>query len=265
MALLESLLLPPLLNAWLILVGGLLWMRLHLIGGLLVVLGLGGLVLLATPTISHDLRVGLEPPPLTVDSGLEGPRPEASRGNAPRLSDAQVIVILGGGRDVGAPEFGWSDAPSNASWRRLAYGAYLQRRSGLPILVSGGRIHADEHGSEAGLMAAALRDVFDVPVRWTEDRSTDTAENARYSAEILAAEGIERVALVSQAWHLARASADFERVGLTVTPAPTGFASPPPNGFAAWRPSAYHLHQSSRALHEWLGLAESWLKDRRLR
>ncbi|MBB3142077.1 YdcF family protein [Halomonas organivorans] len=265
MALLESLLLPPLLNAWLILVGGLLWMRLHLIGGLLVVLGLGGLVLLATPTISHALREGLEPPPLATDAEPEDPRPDDERAQEPRLADAQAIVILGGGRDVDAPEFGWGDAPSNASWRRLAYGAYLQRRSGLPILVSGGRVHADERGSEAGLMAAALRDVFDVPVRWTEDRSTDTAENARYSAAILATEGIERVALVSQAWHLARASAEFERAGLTVTPAPTGFASPPPKGLAAWRPSAYHLHQSSRALHEWLGLADAWLKERLLR
>ncbi len=249
MALLESLLLPPLLNAWLILFGGLLWMRLHVIGGLLVALGLGGLVVLATPTVSHALRQGLEPPPLAASARLDG---------------ARAIVILGGGRDYQAPEFGWGDAPANASWRRLAYGAYLHRRSGLPILVSGGRVF-DEHSAEASLMAAALREVFDVPVRWLEGGSATTADNARQSAELLATEGIEHIALVSQAWHLPRATAEFERAGLTVTPAPTEFASPPPEGLMAWRPSAYHLHQSTRALHEWLGRGELWLRASLLR
>ncbi|MDR5866022.1 YdcF family protein [Halomonas koreensis] len=249
MALLETLLLPPLLNAWLILLGGLLWMRRQLIGGLLVVLGLGGLVALATPLASHALRQGLEPPALAA---------------SPRLDGAGAIVILGGGRDYAAPEFGWGDAPANATWRRLAYGAFLHRRSGRPILVSGGRVH-DEHSAEASLMAAALREVFEVPVRWLEGRSASTAENARFSAEMLAAEGIGHVALVSQAWHLPRAAAAFERAGLTVTPAPTEFASPPPGGLAAWRPSAYHLHQSTRALREWLGRGELWLKDELLR
>ncbi|KGE77310.1 YdcF family protein [Halomonas salina] len=253
MALLESLLLPPLLNAWLILVGGLLWMRLHVIGGLLVALGLGSLVVLATPTVSHALRQGLEPQPLAISALIDGAQGER----------ASAIVILGGGRDYDAPEFGWGDAPSNASWRRLAYGAWLHRQSGLPILVSGGRGH-DEHSAEASLMAAALREVFDVPVRWREGRSANTAENARHSAEMLSAEGIDQVALVSQAWHLPRATAEFERAGLSVTPAPTEFASPPAEGLAAWRPSAYHLHQSARALHEWLGRGEGWLKARLL-
>ncbi|XKE47138.1 YdcF family protein [Halomonas organivorans] len=249
MAILETLLLPPVVNAWLIVLGGLLWMRLHLIGGLLVVLGLGGLLGLATPMASHALRQGLEPPALPA---------------SPRLEGAEAIVILGGGRDYAAPEFGWGDAPANAGWRRLAYGAYLHRRTRLPILVSGGRVH-DEHSAEASLMAAALRQVFDVPVRWLEGRSATTTDNARYSAEMLTPEGIDHVALVSQAWHLPRATAEFERVGLTVTPAPTEFASPPPGGLAAWRPSAYHLHQSTRALREWLGRAELWLKDELLR
>lgn len=249
MALLQSLLLPPLLNAWLILIGGLLWMRLQVIGGAMVALGLGSLVVLATPTASHALRQGLEPPPLAAGALMDGAQGER----------ASAIVILGGGRDYDAPEFGWGDAPANASWRRLAYGAWLHRQSGLPILVSGGRVH-DEHSAEASLMAAALREVFDVPVRWREGGSANTADNARRSAEMLTAEGIDHVALVSQAWHLPRATAEFERAGLAVTPAPTEFASPPPDGPLAWRPSAYHLHQSTRALHEWLGRGAQWLK-----
>ncbi|WP_372611036.1 YdcF family protein [Halomonas sp.] len=245
---LKYLLLPPLINVVLTLLGGLLWSRMQWLGGLLVVLGLGGLLALATPVASHALRQGLEPPPLA------GPG---------TLGRAQAIVILGGGRDFRAPEFGWGDAPSNITWRRLAYGAHLHRQSGLPILVSGGRVH-DEHSAEASLMGAALREVFGVPVRWMEGQSRNTAENARYSAEMLRAANIERIALVSQAWHLPRATTEFERVGLTVIPAPTEFASEPPTGLQGWLPRAYHLNQSTRALHEWLGRGELALRQRLL-
>ncbi|MFY0990693.1 YdcF family protein [Halomonas sp. C05BenzN] len=246
MEMLKYLLLPPLVNAILTLLGMLLWSRMRLLAGLLVLLGLGGLLALATPVASHALRQGLEAPALT------GPAP---------LADAQAIVILGGGRDYRSPEFGWGDAPANASWRRLAYGAHLHRESGLPILVSGGRVH-DEHSAEASLMAAALREVFEVPVLWMEGRSRNTSENARHSAEMLHGTGVERIALVSQAWHLPRAVAEFERNGFTVVPAPTEFASVPPEGPSAWLPRAYHLHQSTQALHEWLGRGELALRQR---
>ncbi|MDZ7851952.1 MAG: YdcF family protein [Halomonas sp.] len=245
---LKYLLLPPVINALLILAGLALGAR-YLTGGLLITLGLASLLAFSTPLVSHALRQGLEPP------ALAGPG---------QLRQAQAIVILGGGRDPASPEFGWGDAPSNASWRRLAYGAHLHRETRLPILVSGGRVH-DEHSAEASLMAAALREVFEVPVRWMEGRSSSTAENARYTAEMLGAEGIEHVALVSQAWHLPRAMAEFERVGLSVTAAPTEFANAPPPGIHAWIPRAYHLHQSTRALHEWLGRAELALRNQLLR
>lgn len=245
---LKYLLLPPAINVLLILVGLALGAR-RLSGGLLVTLGLVSLLAFSTPLVSHALRQGLEP------AALAGPS---------QLRNAQAIVILGGGRDYASPEFGWGDAPANASWRRLAYGAYLHRGTRLPILVSGGRVH-DEHSAEASLMAAALRDVFDVPVRWMEGRSQSTAENARHTAEMLGGEGIGHIALVSQAWHLPRAKAEFERVGLTVTAAPTEFASAPPPGVHAVIPRAYHLHQSTRALHEWLGRAELALRNQLLR
>ncbi|MFQ3787630.1 YdcF family protein [Halomonas sp. A29] len=243
MTLLKILLLPPMLNVLLVVLGLLLSPK-RFLGALLIMLGLFGLLLLATPIASHTLRQGLEPYPIPARSQLES---------------AEAIVILGGGRDYTAPEFGWGDAPANPTWRRLAYGAHLYRQTELPILVSGGRVH-DEETAEASLMATALRDIFDVPVRWLEEESRSTAENARISAEILRAEGIERVALVSQAWHLPRAVAEFEAQGLAVVPAPTEFTSPPPEGLAAWLPRAYHLNQSTRALNEWLGLASQSLR-----
>lgn len=241
---LKYLLLPPVINALLILAGLAAGAR-RLTGGLLIALGLASLLVLATPIASHALRQGLEPPPLSGPAALRG---------------EGAIVILGGGRDYQSPEFGWGDAPSNPTWRRLAYGAWLQRGSDWPILVTGGRVH-DEHSAEASLMAAALREVFEVQVRWLEGESRNTAENARFSAAMLADANIERVALISQAWHLPRAIAEFERAGLAVVPAPTEFASAPPPGLHGWIPRAYHLNESTRALHEWLGRGVLWVRE----
>ncbi|NBO16062.1 MAG: YdcF family protein, partial [Betaproteobacteria bacterium] len=57
-------------------------------------------------------------------------------------------------------------------------------------------------------------------------------------------------ALVSNAWHLPRATANFKAAGLAVVPAPMGF-SISTNDFIAFLPSASALSVSSRALHEW--------------
>lgn len=243
---LKTLLLPPLANVILAVLGALLWRRMPWVGVPLVVIGLLGLLWLATPAASHWLRQGLEPyPPLRKED----------------LVRIEAIVILGGGRDFDNPEFGWDDTPSNATWRRLAYGAKLHRDGQWPILVSGGRMHG-ESMAEAELMARALEDVFSIPVVWREIQSRNTLENARFSADLLRDAGIQRIALVSQAWHLPRAVPVFRQAGLDVVPAPTEFTSPPPAGLRAWLPRAYHLRHSARALEEWLGRAAYALRNR---
>ncbi|MGC3872863.1 YdcF family protein [Halomonas sp. GXIMD04776] len=234
---LKYLLLPPLINALLMLAGLLLWKSHRVLGTCLVILGLVSLLTLSLPWVSYWLRKGLEPyaPPSSI-----------------MQEKAEAIVILGGGRDYGTPEFGWGDAPDNATWRRLGYGAWLARETRLPILVSGGLGH-EEHLAEATLMARALQQAFGLEASWVEDRSRTTAENAEFSTAILDRAGIATILLVSQAWHLPRAVPEFERAGLEVIPAPTEFASRPPDGLIAWIPRAYHLRQSTQALHEWLG------------
>ncbi len=243
---LKYLLLPPIVNVLMVVVGLLLWKRRPRLGIATVTLGLATLLVLATPWASYWLRTGLEP--------YAPPSPEA-------LSRSEAIVILGGGRDYGAPEFGWGDAPNNATWRRLAHGAWLARRSDRPILVTGGRVH-DEAIAEATLMANALRQAFGLDVAWIEDASRTTAENAELSAAILQDADIHTILLVSQAWHLPRAVPEFTRAGLEVIPAPTDFASQPPPGIVAWIPRAYYLRHSTQALHEWLGRAVYALKAR---
>ena len=166
-----------------------------------VILGL----LLSTPASVNWLTAQIEDPvPLSADT----------------IQHADAIVILGAGRRPYAPEFGGATV-NRLALERLRYGAHLARATGLPILVSGGSV-ADET-PEAALMKTALEEDFGIQVRWVEERSRDTRENARYSSAILIPAGMRRVLLVTHAAHMSRAQAEFEAAGLVVQAAPTAW------------------------------------------
>ncbi len=206
-------------------------------GILLISISLTSLLVLSLPLVSHALVKPLESfAPVDLE----------------KLEDGQVIVVLGGGRAYTGREFGWPDAPSQPTISRLNYAAWLGRKTGFPLLLTGGRVH-QEKISEAQLMNWTLQESFGLEARWLEEKSRTTHENALFTADLLQKEGYGRILLVSQAWHLARAVPVFEAQGLTVTPAPMQFSSPPPEGWIRWIPRAYHLKKSTQALHEWLG------------
>ena len=163
-----------------------------------------------------------------------------------------AIVILGAGVRSHAPEMG-GPTVSALALERLRYGARLARETGLPILVSGGAPQDDI--VEAHLMREVLEQEFQVPVRWMEDASLDTRDNARRSARLLRAAGIERVTLVTHAAHMRRAQAAFEAAGLRVTPAPTVWISGG-EGDASWSdvvPTPRGAYEGWYAVHEWVG------------
>lgn len=169
--------------------------------------------------------------------------------------EAGAIVILGSGLNTDAMEYG-GDTANDRTLIRTRYGATLARRYDLPVLVTGGQL-ADTDAAEADIMAGILHNEFGVEARWQEAGSMDTAGNAALSAPILKAAGIQRIVLVTHAFHMPRARLLFERAGLEVIPAPTAFFSHP--GFdwllSDFLPQAKSLHTSYYALHEWLGLA----------
>ncbi len=171
----------------------------------------------------------------------------------PQSSRVQAIVVLGGGREADAPEDAGRDQPSPATLVRLRHGARLARLTGLPLLVSGGKPDRDGD-SEAVVMARVLREDFGVPVRWLEQTSDNTAENALHAALQLDKEGMQRILLVTDAMHMPRAMRAFAGAGFYVVPAPTRFRSRRPLDAASFFPRAAELEASSYAIHEWIGL-----------
>ena len=96
---------------------------------------------------------------------------------------------------------------------RVAAAAELYRRGGgRYVVVTGGVTHGAPR-PEAAAMAEAL---VDVPrdVLLVEDRALTTADNARYTAQMLAPLGARRVWLVTQPFHTRRAAYLFQRAGL---------------------------------------------------
>ena len=242
------LLLPP---GGLIVLGlvGLALVRTHVKAGTAVAsFALLSLLALATPIVSRNLIQTLEDP--YVDP-------------ATRERGAQAIVVLGGGSYREAPEYG-EDSISAASLERLRYAAQLHRRTGKPVLVTGGN-HGALSSSEAQQMKVALKD-FGVAPRWLEAVSNNTAENARHSQKILKNAGIDSVFLVTHAWHMPRAKMAFQNAGLRVIPAPLGFRTSPPRlTVLEFVPHADGLYDSWIFFHEIAGIAWYRLKFARAR
>lgn len=168
-------------------------------------------------------------------------------------SPAQAIVVLGGGRNSNAPEYG-GQTVSLHSLRRVRYAARLYRQTQLPILVTGGKPSWEKH-SESELMAVALKEDYSIAAKWIEDQSRNTAQNAAFSAPMLKADKIEHILLVTTAAHLARAVPLFEQHGFQVTPAPTAFEGTVPGERARsdFIPNINALADSYYALHEIIG------------
>jgi uncharacterized SAM-binding protein YcdF (DUF218 family) len=201
--------------------------------------GLAIFYLLSTPFISGQLINQLQTYP-ALDKYKIG------------SSDASAIVILSAERDRDAREYG-GDTVGKNTLLRCRYGAFLQRKTGLPILVSGGRVFDEEGKGMAQLMAEVLREDFRAGEVWLEDRSRTTGENALLSKRVLTQKNIDTIYLVTQAWHMPRSVAAFEKTGLKVIPAPTAFEGRDSFRFLDLLPRASAINTSYSALHEMIG------------
>jgi uncharacterized SAM-binding protein YcdF (DUF218 family) len=183
--------------------------------------------------------------------------PQVSPVTAVTLKEQQVqaIVVLGGGVENHAAEYeGAVLAPDAMS--RLLYGVYLSRTTQLPMAYSGGKGWGGpaDQPAEAAVAALALTRLGATPMRWQEDQSRDTRENAVFTAALLKADGITHIALVTHAWHMPRSVHQFEKAGFHVTPAPMGYIRSDETLLLQWLPSGTGLRNSARIIKEWLGL-----------
>jgi uncharacterized SAM-binding protein YcdF (DUF218 family) len=170
----------------------------------------------------------------------------------------QAIVVLGGGVESQAAEYQGDTLPAD-SLARLVYGVYLQRQTQLPMAYSGGVGWAaqDQARSEAEVAALSLERLGAPALHWQEGRSRDTRENAQHLRALLAPQGIDRIALVTHAWHMPRSQRLFEAAGFEVLPAPMGYVRVNAHPVLQWMPSGTGWRDSQHVLREWLA---SWVQ-----
>ena len=77
-----------------------------------------------------------------------------------------------------------------------------KKKTQLPLLISG---VSPTGASEAKVSMQELKDFFNVPTQWLEEKSLTTKENALFTRQILEKEGINKIILVTNEWHMQRA------------------------------------------------------------
>jgi uncharacterized SAM-binding protein YcdF (DUF218 family) len=169
-----------------------------------------------------------------------------------------AIVVLGGGRESLAPEYGVSNLAPR-SIERLRYGLWLGRETKAPVAFSGGVSHAAAGlAAEAEIAANIAAQDFGRPLKWVETQSRDTRENAALTVGLLRPAGIKRIVVVTHGWHMPRAMNGFaeavRRSGgeIELTAAPMGMAANSDRPALRWMPSIEGATRTRNALSEWL-------------
>ena len=167
------------------------------------------------------------------------------------------LVVLGGGRQLAAREYG-GDGPSAATLQRLRYAAALARSAPtVTVWLSGGRVHGEDL-AEATLMQRSLQHDFALPLARlrVEDASRNTAENATQLAARLGRGA--HVLVVTDALHMPRALHEMHCAGLQAWPAPLAYYRPPPDWPMQFLPQAQAAATVDYAIWEGVGRLVRW-------
>lgn len=176
--------------------------------------------------------------------------------DAPRTQKPGVtydaVILLGGLVEDRVDSHG--TVAYNDNVERL-HGTYEVLRSGQArfAIVSGGSWANTV--PEATTLAAELIRLGIEPERvLIEDKSRNTRENALFSAEIIRDRKLEKLLVVTSAFHMQRAVRCFEVVGLAVDALPVDYKSYDPAHFSgSFIPRSKSLFESSYAIRELAG------------
>jgi uncharacterized SAM-binding protein YcdF (DUF218 family) len=172
------------------------------------------------------------------------------------VEGAQAIVVLSSGIQYPTVPGLPAARIGSDTYERCQYAAWLQKKSGLFVLASGGGNQEDpDTPPYAVLMKDALiKEGVPESMILSEDHSRTTHENAVYSAQILRDRRLSRIILVTDAYHMLRAEKSFRKQGLQVVPAASGFRTFEKLNLVTLLPNWEALGFGEDLLHESIGL-----------
>jgi uncharacterized SAM-binding protein YcdF (DUF218 family) len=182
------------------------------------------------------------------------------RYSLPAAVQGDVIVVLGGGAIGSTPDVDGIGSLTGTTLTRVVAAYKLHKKTGLPIIVSGGQVFKDS-GNEARIAKRYLLSLgLPESAVIAEDKSRNTKENAAYTLDVLKQKGFTQPILVTSASHMPRAAAQFNQLNVQLLPYPVGFlvSQPYPVTISSFLPSADALLKNSLAAKEYLGQLEQW-------
>ncbi|WP_045476415.1 YdcF family protein [Serpentinimonas barnesii] len=166
------------------------------------------------------------------------------------------IIVLGGALGHPASFVAHGQVPLGEAAERMTVPVGLMRQHpGLELVFSGGEGRLLRTGVTEAELARAFyqQQGLDMSKVRLENGSRNTRENAQQVARLLGARCQEPWLLVTSAWHMPRAVAEFEAVACKVTPYPVDFRTGTSTPLTEYS-LAHSLLRWQTALHEWLGL-----------
>ena len=170
------------------------------------------------------------------------------------------IVVLGGGLNY----YSKSEAkPSLHSMQRLIKGYQLQRKLKTKLIYSGGIAIGQEKISEADTAEEFLFSLgMDKSFYISENKAQTTFENAAYLKKWIEDNGIEKLYLVTSAYHVLRSAAVFKAQNIDFLIVHSGFIYDHQFSWLDYLPNRGSLTANLSALHEWIGLAWYYIRGR---
>ena len=178
------------------------------------------------------------------------------------IPPAEAIVVLGGctrSADYPRP---WVEVAEAGN--RILYAAKLYREGKAPkVILSGGRIDWLGKGPSESADMAQLITTMGVPTTaiWQDPTSLNTRENAVNVQQIMAAQGIHKILLVTSAIHMPRSLLIFQKLGINAIAAPTDFlmaqvnSAPTSEQFILTGfPDTDPLRNTTRVIKEYVGI-----------
>jgi uncharacterized SAM-binding protein YcdF (DUF218 family) len=142
-------------------------------------------------------------------------------------------------------------------------GYQLHRRLKTPLIYSGGVAIGQDKLSEAEAAADFLESLgMEREYYISEDQAQTTFENAAYLKGWIEENEVEKVYLVTSAYHLLRSAAVFEAQNIDFLAVHSGFISDHQFSWLDYLPNRGALTANLSALHEWVGLFWYYLRGR---
>jgi len=187
---------------------------------------------------------------------ITGTLEETYADRLPAFGAHTAVLVLSGGSSYNSA--GDAVQPGVYTMERVSRGMLLAKKLGCPLILSGGNVYGFQDRTEAEIMAEWAGAMGFSGRMILEKASRTTKENLKYSAPIMAKEGISRLVLVTDAFHMPRSVSCARRYipEAEIYPyASVRVTDPKFRGLPSLLPTSGSLFDSCMGIREWIGLA----------